>query len=101
MIKQICFGLMLIGAGLSIGSCGNTPIATISPSPTISAIAQSTPSPVIPSSADRKAAQNYRQSGLKLRQRGNYTEAIQFFEKAASLIPVIFRDGFFGAGHYI
>ena len=87
MIKQICFGLILIGAGLSIGSCGNAPIATVSPSPTISAIAQSTPSPVIPSSAERKAAQIYRQSGLKLRQRGNYAEAIASFEKAAKLDP--------------
>ena len=87
MIKQTCFGLMLIGAGFTVGSCGNTPIATVSPSPTISAIAQSTPSPVIPSSADRKAAQTYRQSGLKLRQRGNYTEAIASFEKAAKLDP--------------
>jgi len=87
MIKQTGFGLMLIGAGFTIGSCGNTPIATISPSPTIPAIAQSTPAPVIPSSADRKAAQTYRQSGLKLRQRGNYTEAIASFEKAAKLDP--------------
>ena len=87
MIKQTGFGLMLIGAGFTIGSCGNAPIATVSPSPTIPAIAQSTPSPVIPSSADRKAAQTYRQSGLKLRQRGNYAEAIASFEKAAKLDP--------------
>jgi Flp pilus assembly protein TadD len=87
MIKQICFGLMLIGAGFTIGSCGNAPIATVSPSPTILAIAPSTPAPVIASSADRKAAQTYRQSGLKLRQRGNYTEAIVSFEKAAKLDP--------------
>jgi len=87
MIKQICFGLMLIGAAFTIGSCGDTPIATISPSPTIPAIVPSTPAPVIPSSADRKAAQTYRQSGLKLRQRGNYTEAIASFEKAAKLDP--------------
>jgi tetratricopeptide (TPR) repeat protein len=87
MIKQICFGLMLIGAGFTIGSCGNAPIARVSPSPTISAIAQSTPAPVITSSADRKAAQTYRQSGLKLRQRGNYIEAIASFEKAAKLDP--------------
>ena len=87
MIKQTGFGLMLIGAAFTIGSCGNTPIATVSPSPTIPAIAQSTPSPVIPSSADRKTAQTYRQSGLKLRQRGNYTEALASFEKAAKLDP--------------
>jgi tetratricopeptide (TPR) repeat protein len=87
MIKQTCFGLMLIGAGFTIGSCGNTLIATISPSPTMPAIAQITPSPVIPTISDRKAAQKYRQSGLKLRQQGNYTEAIASFEKAAKLDP--------------
>ncbi|MGL5032167.1 MAG: tetratricopeptide repeat protein [Microcystaceae cyanobacterium] len=85
MIKQTGFGLMLIGAAFSIGSCGNAPIATVSPSPTISVIAPTTPVPVLP--ADRKAAQNYRQSGLKLRQQGNYTEAIASFEKGAKLDP--------------
>ena len=83
MIKQTGFGLMLIGAGLTIGSCGNVPITTISPSPTIA----ESPPPVIPTVSDRKAAQTYRQSGLKLRQQGNYSEAIQFFEKAAKLDP--------------
>jgi tetratricopeptide (TPR) repeat protein len=87
MFKQTGFGLMLIGVGLTIGSCGNTPIATIAPSPTIPAIAQSPSPPVISSAADRKAAQKYRQSGLKLRQQGNYIEAIQSFEKAAKLDP--------------
>lgn len=87
MIKQTGFGLMLIAMGFTIGSCGNVPTTTISPSPTISAIAESPTHPFIPTASDRKTAEMYRQSGLKSRQQGNYTKAIQLFEKAAKLDP--------------
>ena len=85
MIKFVR-GIVFISAVLTMEGCQKSPIPTVNPSsaPTVQAIA---PSPVIPTSADRKESQKYRQLGLKSRQQGNYTKAIQFLEKAANLDP--------------
>ncbi len=86
MITRICLAIFSIGAVLTLESCQNSPIPTITPLPipTINAIA---PNPVTPTAENRQESQKYRQLGLKSRQRGNYTEAIQSLEKAANLDP--------------
>lgn len=85
-MTQWCRFILVCGV-LILSSCQNAPVATVTSTPTVSPIAATPPSPPLVSAADRKAAQNYRQLGLKARQQGNFSKAIQLLEKAIALDP--------------
>ncbi len=79
---------ILVCSVLILGGCQNAPVVTTTPTPTVSQIPETSPSPPPVSAADRKAAQNYRQLGLQARQQGNFPKAIQLLEKAIALDPI-------------